>query len=763
MQQAFPALSGLVDGVPGGVLGIIGSLLAVFVILAALASRGTPAEREEFNKNVEKFAGGLVGGLGRYLSGRELNGVPRSEATWWRAGAPLPDDQRSETPIEQLGIVPATSSSVSLDKTVAPSPARHVAQIVKAPVRLLLGSLAGLWRVLRAWSRWPLAARCAVRLAPIVLAWGWWRFPAETEFALIALAGAAGVAAITGPAGLRWWKISPAWTYGQVYGPGLWVGFRQVLRLEETERRARWLSVPDDIHAEGARIVLRLPAKWMGGPEAVAAIERIVEERAPGEWVSTWERATQEHYVHWRLKPKPKARPVLPDYVPWKATGDPRRVFVGLAIEGDEIVDAVINTKTATPHWGVAGDTGSGKSTVLYIPVVHGRQNGELIDILDTKRNSLIMAEGYSGVRIHKTVRECIAAFAEFLTSMMAAEAAQSRGADEALRSQLVPRTLVVDELPTLIKLAYIWWRYGLKGKGTPPFLDWLGIILLQGRSSGHRVVVGTQQFANSYFGGTMERAQIGTRIAVGQQDRVSWGVAFGQSTPVLGFDTGIPGRGAFSDKRKDPGADYLYVREVQPSYITPDVPQLLAQCPQAPAWFDRGEMAPWITDEILVEVNKIAATGKFLPGGSYGPPSLAGVASAQQPGSAGSLPSPQATTAPLTTGSATPGATVPAAAASAGTGGSEEEALPDTCSLAEAHAAGILPWKASTVRTYFKRGATRGITPPSGVTDGQTSFYTREELTAWLANWRAWQDANTGPDKRRETIAPEKVGNTDC
>uniref|UniRef100_UPI002E76BFB6 hypothetical protein n=1 Tax=Streptomyces sp. GSL17-113 TaxID=3115365 RepID=UPI002E76BFB6 len=94
-------------------------------------------------------------------------------------------------------------------------------------------------------------------------------------------------------------------------------------------------------------------------------------------------------------------------------------------------------------------------------------------------------------VRIHKTTRECIAAFGEFLASMMAAEAAQEKGADPHMRSQLVPRTLVVDELPTLIKLAYSWWRYGLKQKGTPPFLDWLGIILLQGRSSNHRIVVG--------------------------------------------------------------------------------------------------------------------------------------------------------------------------------------------------------------------------------------------------------------------------------
>ncbi|MCY0962961.1 type IV secretory system conjugative DNA transfer family protein, partial [Streptomyces sp. H27-H5] len=405
----------------------------------------------------------------------------------------------------------------------------------------------------------------------------------------------------------------------------------------------------------------------------------------------------------------------------------------------DSIVDAVVQTQTATPHWGVSGDTGSGKSTVLYIPVVHGRLNGELIDILDTKRNSLAAAEGFSGVRIHKTVRECIGAFAEFLASMTAAEAAAEKGADPALRAQLVPRTLVIDELPTLIKLAYIWWRYGIKGKGTPPFLDWLGVILLQGRSSNHRVVVGTQQFANAFFGGTMERAQIGTRIAVGQQDRVSWGVAFGQSTPVLGFDVDIPGRGAYSDKRKDPDADYLYVREIQPSYITPLVGEYLRQAPQAPAWFDSGDMAPWITPEILDEVNAIAATAAFLPGGKHAP----GVALPSGRGIAASLPSSHPTTAAHATAGATVGATAAGAPYPAPGPVDEDEDLPEAYSLAEAHANGILPWKAATTRTYFKRGAQRGIAIPEGIPDGQTLHYTADQLSAWLDAWQKWQNAN--------------------
>lgn len=702
--------------------------ISVLVFLSA-QKKDSSKKGKKGKKNPSDEAekhGGILRFIGRYLSGRDLIGEPRSEASWWRPGAPLPDVREAETPLADLARKESTSS-VSLEKR--PKKRVAVSSVAVSPVK-------GVWRALRVWHRWPHSARAAVRLAPAFIAFGVVVYPRQTFIWTVVGVAVLIVVAITGPSGLELWRIAVKWKDSQVYGPGLWMAMRQVIRVEESETRSRWLLVPDDITREGAKIVLRLPAKWVGSPESVKALDRIVEERVPGEWESRWERTGKDHYVAWKPKPKPKQRPSLPEYVPWRSTGSANRVFLGLSVEGYSVVDAVVETKTATPHWGVGGDTGSGKSTVLYIPVVHGRQNGELIDILDTKRNSLKEAEGHSGVRIHKTVRECIAAFGEFLTSMMAAEAALGKGEDLVKRESLCSRTLVVDELPTLIKLAYSWWKYGLKRKGTPPFLDWLGIILLQGRSSDHRVVVGTQQFANAFFGGTMERAQIGTRITVGQQDRTSWGVAYGQSTPVLGIDSSVKGRGAFSDKRKDPEGDHLYVREIQPSFITPHVSELLSQCETAPAWFDSGGMAPWITEEILAEVSQTAAVADFLPGGKHGPPRLpAAVVPAADVLLGGHTPRSQHATAGDATADATVGATVSDEADLV------EESIPETYSLSEAHAAGILPWKAHTTRTYFKRGETRGISTPAGITDGQTAYYTEVELTEWLQAWTEWQE----------------------
>ncbi|MFF6984256.1 type IV secretory system conjugative DNA transfer family protein [Streptomyces sp. NPDC008343] len=721
-----------------------GLLLALALIAYAMNDKGGQGSRpnKELNEAIERAVGGFFRGIGRYVAGRDLSGEPRTTATWWRSGVVV---DVAGGPAAAIGAASPTrppASAVSLSKKSPGALSRAVHGAV-VPFRAAWSVIASMGRALAAWSRWPHAARSAVRLAPFVAAWGLWRFPEPAQLALIGAGVVVLLVAFTGPGGLGWWEPRRP-TDDELYGPSVFVAVRQTLRLEEGERREKWVNLSPDLAADGARIVVRIPVAWMGGKEAMSALDHIVETRVPGEWVAHWERTGPEHYATWTRKPKPVERPKLPEFVEWKSTGNPYEVFVGSAIEDNAIVDAIVYTKTATPHWGVAGDTGSGKSTVLYIPIVHARQHGELIDILDTKRNSLIEAEGHSGVRVHKTVRSCIAAFAEFMVSMMAAEEAQGKYAAPGARDQLIPRTLVIDELPTLIKLAYTWWRHGLKGKGAPPFLEWFSIILLQGRSSDHRIVVGTQQFANTFFGGTMERSQIGTKIIVGQQDRVSWGVAFGQSTPVVHYDTDVKGRGAYADKRQSPEGEYLYVREFQPSYITPRVAELLAQCPPAPAWFDRGEMAPWITDDVLEEADLTTAVRRFLPGGEYGPLSLPAVTPGDGGGSGGGSRRLEHVTTPHVTAHATAHVTVsvdsePAAASPAEV--AEEAALPDTYSLADACEKGILPWKHGTARQYKTRAEKRGIKFPEGITDGRTTYYTEEELKDWLARYQASTD----------------------
>ncbi|MYS39136.1 MULTISPECIES: hypothetical protein [unclassified Streptomyces] len=80
---------------------------------------------------------------------------------------------------------------------------------------------------------------------------------------------------------------------------------------------------------------------------------------------------------------------------------------------------------------------------------------------------------------------------------------------------------------------------------------------------------------------------------------------------------------------------------------------------------------------------------------------------------------------------------------------------VPVRYSLEEAWEKGILPWKASTARTYLRRRSPeRGIPVPEGELDGQTVRYTEDELTIWRAAW----EKQAGPTTGRLPASPDPV-----
>ncbi|MEV5259906.1 hypothetical protein AB0L02_17850 [Streptomyces anulatus] len=114
-----------------GGAGVGGVLLVVLVVLvvAVHGAGGKGAGGGDVNRRIEAGAAALGSGVARYLSGRDLTGTPRSEATWWRAGAPGPDDRRTETPVTALG---------------TPAAHRPVEKVRRGPVRAVrYGPLAG--------------------------------------------------------------------------------------------------------------------------------------------------------------------------------------------------------------------------------------------------------------------------------------------------------------------------------------------------------------------------------------------------------------------------------------------------------------------------------------------------------------------------------------------------------------------------------------------------------------------------------------------
>lgn len=708
----------------------------------------------------------LLAPVGRFLTGREVWGPRTSNATLFRSGyseeeieaVTVPDSHRlaaavmaaeaayGPEPVDWTGVqgwfqeqrdrlsdaLWGRRGAVPGWATVAAQWGRSAGTLALAAGRGAYAVLTGLGNGVARWHRWPRAARAVARwgaLAVPVAALA--QNPVTATYAALtagAVTLAAVLAAATGPAALGWWAPRPI-TDVERYAEGVWNGLVPILRLDtvgdETrapELQQNWLSIPNDLANPGAEIVISLPPAFMASAPEVAALEHLIATRIPGEWVSQFQLFGKVHWVKFTHKPKPKAKLQLPKYVEWIPSMDPFRVMVGQTHQGPYYVDM----GSATPHWGVSGGTGDGKTTALLIPAVHARQHGALVDCITLKTNAFEDIEGESGIRVHKNGADAVAALAEFYVSMKAAEKLRGTPEGDAIR----PRYLLIDEFGSFVLAAKLWWKYGIGGKGIPPFEAWFHMTLMQGRSSNHRIIVGAHTFSREMFGSTEVRDLVGTKALMGPYSDSKWLVTFGAAEKV-DYDSNIKGRGAIGITGQKE------IHEIQYAYITPEARKHLRNCLPAPEWFDRGEPAPWITPEATAEADREAAVGDFLPGGKHmvfgdddndtagdGTPHTGTSGVSQAPG----MTSPMTPGVSLTKDGQEGGqeaAGLPLGG-SAGTGRLKVYSLMDACKL------GIIPFAYGTARNKKSKAQKSGQYFPEGVVSAGVTYYTAEELRDW-------------------------------
>src|SRR5699024_2026649 len=299
-------------------------------------------------------------------------------------------------------------------------------------------------------------------------------------------------------------------------------------------------------------VTLALPDHFNHG--AKEQVSGLVHDRlGGGQWVSTWHMDHHPHYVEFRRK---VAKPKPPTRVEWALSDHMYKIYVGQT--GTRPV--YVETETETPHWGVSAGTGGGKTTTLLLPAVHWRGHGGLLDIIDLKQESYESSiQGESGYRVHTDVIAAVRAMAEFLVSSKAVTIAKEQGYPT---EQIPPRVLIIDEFGSFVSAVENWWKYGLGQKGKPPVFAWFHMILMQGRTKNHRVVVGTHDFSSATFGGTSVRDLIGTKILVGHISGPKWVTAFGYEQKKLNIAAQTPGRSAI-------GIAGVGVEEMQLAHIT--------------------------------------------------------------------------------------------------------------------------------------------------------------------------------------------------
>lgn len=624
-------------------------------------------------------------GAGKFIAGRPVWGEPESEATFWKSGAVLPGRPAH-------GIATEEPAAQAREK--------------QGPSRLT------------AWHQCPGVVRSAVRLMAVAAAAGLLLAPYGTCLALVLAVPAAlfGVWAFGGGTRHR--------TDASTYGPGLWAALVQLLGLSQEDQargQTYWMRLPDDLSKDTTRVVIRLPLRWIGTERERAALAYVVHSRLPGEWTAVYTPRGRDPHVVFTPKPPALPEPELPTQVEWIPSDDPARVYVGETLRGPRYVD----TETETPHWGISGGTGDGKTTCLLMPIVHGRQHGALVDCITMKAAAFKDIEGEPGIRIHKTGRQAVACLAEFYCSMKAAEALQ--GTEEGDR--LPGRILVIDEFASFVKSAKIWWKYGLNAKGMPPFEAWFHMILMQGRSANHKIIIGAHTFTRELFGDTETRDLVGTKGIVGPASNPKWGVTYGLDAPRVDYRHDIKGRGVIGVTGSQD------IEEIQYAYITPYARDYLRACPPAPPWHAQGALAPWITEGTLKEAEQELAIADFLPGQAF----MRGVTLVTgrvipAPGQT-SPRSVHMTKQPTTTDVPSKDATDHAASAATHHSNqidqAEETQLP-VFSLRQACEAQILPLTYGAARKRLMRAKRSGVNLPDGVTVDGTTYYTAQELTQW-------------------------------
>lgn len=381
-------------------------------------------------------------------------------------------------------------------------------------------------------------------------------------------------------------------------------------------RADKWLMIPPKPAREGQITRIMLPDHWAAEEFQQQQITRIVRN-----WMDHPAEVTRVHLASAPRFMEFMPTPQPPASVEWRPSDDPYEWHLGGAPGGGQIY---VKVETEVPHVAVVAGTGAGKTTTLTLPLLHNRQHGALVDIIDLKRMSFTERKDehpygiaghpdrpsgvVSGVRIHTSIGSAVSALAEFIASATSVALMQMQGIDT---SDIPARVLMTDEFGSFAAGVKQWWKNIAKQKTQSLIPFWLHVALMQGRALDHRCIIGAHQLSLKMFGdgGTDARDLFGGRVLVGDCSAQKWITTYGNGIRKPDWDPDIKGRGTYGPLGRRPSL-------LQTAFVPQaDANAMLRALPEAPEWFDHGESAPWITEDYIREVEASYGAGRWVPG----------------------------------------------------------------------------------------------------------------------------------------------------
>ncbi|MFK0296344.1 pRL2-11 [Streptomyces sp. NPDC090442] len=421
--------------------------------------------RSELDRQIEEGAEALFSGVGRFLSGWEMDGVRRTNATFVRAGTRVSDGVEG-----------------------------RVGQ----------------------WSYRPYWQRSALRLVGAGGAgggaWSYWQAPEQTLDALTyGGATAAGLAVaggiVHGVCTRRQKELMREWVeplHQALVGP---------LGIPAQTRPRSYLHVPLNFADDEAEIRIDLPVNLQFNEQVVS--EMITKKLALQGVSFSWKYAGKKPYVKIKKVHRPPNKVVFSDakvrelikQVPESAP------LIGLE-RGEKIVSVDLDAES--PHVLVSAGTGGGKSVILRTIAAQLIHHGAHAHILDFKRVSHQWARGVPNVNYCRDIADIhdalIALGAEGRRRIHAAE----QLGDDADSSAVGPRVVILlEEInATMKQLTKYWERTREKDEPkSSPAVDALAEILFMGRAVRMHVLLVAQSATARALGGPEMRENFATRI----------------------------------------------------------------------------------------------------------------------------------------------------------------------------------------------------------------------------------------------------------
>ncbi|MFJ4966712.1 pRL2-11 [Streptomyces sp. NPDC088729] len=435
--------------------------------------------RTKFDKQVDESADSLARGVARVLAGRDLDGVRRTDATFWRAGTRvLP---KVEGKVRRRSYKPGwrrLSFRLALGGGVAES-----GYLTTRDLDATRETLTELWENREA------------ALATLE--------PGGIAAASVLTVGTATYMVLTRERR----ELMREWV-----GP-LHEALHQPLGLAEQTDPRRYLHIPTNFTDDDAQIRIDLPTR-LGFSRDV--VDDLITQKLALQGVTfSWHPEGRKPYVLVKKtrKPPPTALfkdPKMRELVAKEKESAP---VIGFGA-GGRIVSVDLDAES--PHILVNASTGGGKSVILRCIACQMLHHGSRVFVLDTKRISHLWARGLPGV----TYCADVADIHDQLIALGIEGRRRTRVADElgigADPKAIGPRLLILLEEvnATMKQLARYWEK--TRESGDPkvsPAVDALNEILYMGRQLRMHVLLVAQSATARALGGPEVREQFSTRI----------------------------------------------------------------------------------------------------------------------------------------------------------------------------------------------------------------------------------------------------------